>query len=359
MILTLLILFASLVILLRSSELLIDSAVSIAKFYGVTEFFIGTTIIAFGTSLPELASSLTAAFSGHTGIILGNIVGSNITNVTLILGIASIMTVMKIKKDYFKNKISVLIGIAILFFVASLDGKVSAIEGLLFLVIFVWYIIKEKKETPVMIETKAKRLLDELFGNKKNPKILTDEEIRIIKDLDHKTYRELLSKNADLKKMFGENKFKKAVNLFSISLISIVGLVIGAKYLVNSAINIAGILNINEELIGLSLIALGTSMPELAVTFTSVKKGLPNILIGNIIGSNVANILLVGGLTSIITPIIITPFSLWLAIPFMILTTIMFRNYVKTKWISRALEGIILLFFYATFLFFLALSTGV
>lgn len=359
MILTLLILIASLIILLKSSELLIDSAVSIAKFYGLTEFFIGTTIIAFGTSLPELASSLNAAFTKHPGIIIGNILGSNITNITLILGIASVMMVMNLKKNYFKNKINMLMGITLLFFILSLDGKIVWIEGILLLAIFVWYIYKEKKDTPSILETRVSKLLNEIFGKKKSLKTLTNEEVLILKSLDQKTYNELIEKNINIHKILKQSRIKKAINLFLISLLAIFGLILSAKYLVSSAVNIARLLNINEEVIGLSLIALGTSIPELAVTFTSAKKGLSNILVGNLIGSNIANILLVGGLASLIMPLEITQFSLWLIIPFMFLTTLMFKNYIKTKWMPHALEGIVLLFFYATFLFFLALSTGI
>ena len=119
MIMSIAVLILTLLILLKASEILIDTSVSIAKFAGVSQFFIGTTLIAIGTSLPELASSVFAAITKHTGIITGNIIGSNITNITLILGLASVLIAMSLKKDYCKNKINILIGVTLLFFILS------------------------------------------------------------------------------------------------------------------------------------------------------------------------------------------------------------------------------------------------
>jgi len=358
MLASLLILIISLFILLKASEMLVDSSVSIARFYGVTEFFIGSTIIALGTSLPELASSISAALSKHTGIVLGNVVGSNITNITLILGVASILITMNIKQVYFEKKTNFLIAITVLFFIVSLDRAITFIEGMFFLVIFVYYLYRQHKEMPKTTEVKLRKLLDGLFGDKLSLKDLTQEEKDILRHIDYKTSRHLREKGIDITKILERSHFFRGGKYFGAVILSIAGIILSAKYLVISVVSFAQMINISEEIIAMSIVAFGTSIPELAVTFTSARKHLPNILIGNLIGSNIANLLLVAGISSLITPLIISPFSIWFIMPFMIVSTIMLRNYIRTKWMSRLFEGFVFLFFYAIFLFFLFLSSG-
>jgi cation:H+ antiporter len=359
MILSIIIFIISIIILVKASETLIDSSMGISKFFGISEFFMGMTLIAIGTSLPELASGIIASLSNHTGLVTGNIIGSNITNITLILGISSVMIAMNIKKDLFEKNIKILISVSFLFLIVSLDKKISWVDGLLFLVIFLVYIRYEFKNTAGKEPKKITKLLNELYGNKKSLKELTQEEKDILKEIDYKTYKQLLKKGIDIKQVLKSNKFSKAFNLFGIAIISIIGIIISAKYLVSSAVDIAQLINISEELIGMSIIAFGTSVPELAITITAAKKHLPNILVGDLIGSNISNILVVGGISSIIAPLTISNLDLIFTIPFMILVTFMFRSYIRTKWLTRILEGLTLLFFYIIFLFVLTLISGI
>jgi cation:H+ antiporter len=359
MIVSIAVLILSLLILLKASEILIDTSVSIAKFAGFSQFFIGTTLVALGTSLPELASSVFAAITNHTGIVVGNIIGSNVTNITLVLGIASVLIAMNLKRDYFKNKINILIAISILFFILSLDQQINWVEGILFLVIFIWYIRKERKECPGSESSKVENLIKDLFGNKKSLKELTKEDKEILKGVNYSAYKKLKIKGIDIKKYLQVNHTAIFTKLFVIAIFSIFAVIVSSKYLVLSVVDIAKFLSISEELIAMSVIAFGTSIPELAVTITSAKKGLSDILIGNIIGSNISNLLLVGGVAALITPLTITPFTLWFIMPFMLLITLLFKNYIKTKWIGRVLEGLILLFFYAIFIFIIILTSGI
>jgi cation:H+ antiporter len=359
MILSIIILIISLIVLVKASEILIDSSVGISKFFGVSNLFMGMTLIAIGTSLPELASGIIAAFSNHTGIVVGNIIGSNITNITLILGISSIMITTSIKKDFFTEDIKILIGICFLFLILSLDKQISWVDGVLLLTIFLVYIIYQFKKTVNKRPEKITKLITELYGNEKSLKDLTQEEKEILKNIDYITYKKLMKKGIDIKQILKSNKFSKISNLFGIAIISIIGIIISAKYLVASAVDLAQFMNISEELIGMSVIAFGTSIPELAITITSARKHLPNILIGNLIGSNISNILVVGGISSLITPLMISNLDLIFTIPFMILLTLMFKKYINTKWLTRILNGLTLLFFYLLFLFVLALISGV
>ncbi len=354
---SLLILVASLFVLVKASDILVNGAATIARFYGMSEFFIGTTLVALGTSLPELATSFMASFTNHKGIIVGNIIGSNITNITLILGLASVLLIMNIKQEYFEKKINLLVGTTVLFFILALDNSIGWTEGLLFLILFIWFIRKEKKTIPPPLEEKAQQLVTALFGKKKKLKDLTTEEKEILKDIDYATFRSLKKNGIDLSKIIQLKHVGHGAKLICIALFAITGIILSVKYLISSAVDIATFLNINEEIIGMTIIAFGTSIPELAVTFTSAKKNLPNILVGNLVGSNMANILLVGGISALISPLTITNYSLWSTIPFMILMSIMFRNYIRTKGLSHILEGFTMLFFYALFIFFVMFTS--
>ncbi|MBT4730370.1 calcium/sodium antiporter [Candidatus Woesearchaeota archaeon] len=353
------ILLVSLLVLTRSSDMLLESAVGIAKYFGLTEFFIGTTLVALGTSLPELASSIIATSAGHSTIAIGNILGSNITNITLILGIASILAVIKVKEKYFLNKINYLIAASLIFIILSLDGAITWVDGILLTTLFVAYIVKEKKEALKGEEKKIQRLIQELFGKKKTLEELTEEEKGTLRNIGAKTKKELRAKGIDLEKSLKQTKTIYLVKLFGISLFALAALVASSKFLVSSAVGLAEAMSISEEIIALSLIAFGTSIPELAVTFSSLKKGLSSILIGNLIGSNIANLLLVGGISAMIGPLVVTALDWWFTIPFMIFVTLMFKNYINTKWMSKVFEGVVLLFFYAIFLLTLVLTTGI
>tara|TARA_Y100000310_G_scaffold336667_1_gene421832 strand:+ start:2292 stop:3314 length:1023 start_codon:yes stop_codon:yes gene_type:complete len=339
--------------------MLIEAAISISKFFGLSEFFIGTTIIAFGTSLPELASSISAAISNHSEIVTGNIIGSNITNLTLVLGIASTLLVVQLKEKYFSKKINLLIGASILFLLLSLDGAINFFDGLILLVLFIIFIVREQKNSLVDEEKKVQILLDQLFGKKKTLKEFTDEEKELLKNINYRTYNKLKKKGIDIKHIIERSHFSHFMKLFGISLFSLAALIASSKFLISSAIGIAETLQINEQFIGLSIIAFGTSLPELAVTFSSIKKGLSGILIGNLIGSNMSNLLLVGGVASLITPLIISPIDWWFTLPFMIFVVFLFKNYINTKWVSKVFEGLLLIFYYVLFLFIIIITSGI
>ena len=353
------ILVISLLVLLKSSDMLIEAALSISKFFGMSEFFIGTTLIAFGTSLPELASSISATLSNHAEIVTGNIIGSNITNLTLVLGIASTLLVVQIKEKYFNKKINLLIGASLLFLLLSLDGAINFFDGLILLAFFILFIYYEKKSAVVAEEKNVKKLLDQLFGKKKTLKEISKEEREILKNINYRTYTQLKKKGIDIKHIIERSHFSHSLKMFGMILFSLAALIASSKFLISSAVGIAEALEINEQFIGLSLIAFGTSIPELAVTFSSIKKGLSGILIGNLIGSNMSNLLLVGGVASLINPLIISPIDWWFTLPFMIFVVFLFKNYLNTEWISKVFEGLLLIFYYVLFLFILVITSGI
>ncbi len=302
-----LIFILSLVILIKGSDFFVEHSAKLARHIGVSEFVIGLTLVSIGTSLPELATSISASFSKESGLIIGNIVGSNIANIGLILAMGALLFVIKTKEKMFIKNSKFLVAITILFIILSIDGIISFIDASLFLIIFTFYLIH-------------------LFRAKEEQKEIHYEKL---------PKREL---KKDLTKSI----------LFI--LLGILGLYFGADLLIPSAINIAKFFKVPTEIIGVILIAVGTSLPELFVTITAARKNLEKILVGNIIGSNISNLLLIIGISGIINPIKISNLALLYLMPFMFVMTILFFIYIRKNWSARLMQGISLLALYLIFI---------
>lgn len=301
-----------LVILVKSSDYFVDYSSRIAKKLGISDFVIGLTLVALGTSLPELMSSIYASYIGNSDLVVGNIAGSNFANIGLILGIGGIIYMITIDKKMFKKEGMIML-FSTLLFLAFLytNNEMNRTEGIILLILFILYTLYALGISINKIKRIGKTLI--------NPKKLKNQG-RIIKD-------------------------------FIIVLISAIGIFFGAKYTVTNAIKIANSLHIPEYIIAFTIIALGTSLPELSVTISSARKGLGNILMGNVIGSNIANILLVGGVSSIINPLRLT------AIPTLIATlliTLLLVLFMKNLKINRK-KGIFFLISYVLFIIWTAL----
>lgn len=244
-----------LLLLLSGGHFLVNAGVSAARKFKIAPFIIGATVVAFGTSAPELLVSVDAALSGHPAMVLGNVVGSNIANVALVLGTtACILTLPVQSKKLFSDWLLVVFSSILLFFF-TYNNSITAIEGIGFLAILALY----------------------LFAAIKSPKVESDDD-------EIKTY----------------SNWWLIIIAF---LASGVALAIGADLLVDGASNIARYYNISERIIAITIIAFGTSLPELATSVVAALKKQTDISIGNIIGSNLFNILAVIGISSIITPI--------------------------------------------------------
>ncbi|MDP2908220.1 MAG: calcium/sodium antiporter [Nanoarchaeota archaeon] len=338
----------ALAVLVKGSDFFVSSASKLAKYFGVSDFVIGLTVVAIGTSLPEFASAIVAALSNNTGLIIGNIVGANITNICLNLGLSAVIVVLEIKKTMFRRDGLFLIIISLLFLIFALDKTVSRLEGIILYTLFMFYISYLFRFQP----SKGK------FGFKKYFKNFNGEFL--LRFIRPNTYKEILLTGfkfiSPRKSLTPEEE-----NFFSmfknVTLLIIGGLAIyySAEYLVPSAVNIAHYFKVPEDIIGLVLISIGTTLPELSVSLTAAKKGLSNILIGNVLGSNIANILLIGGVSAIIHPLAINTISLYYTIPFMILMTFMLLSFIRAHWILKMFQGLILLIFYLLFIISLVL----
>lgn len=270
-------LFAGLLLLYYGADYLVIGSSRLAISFGVRPLIIGMTIVAFATSMPELMVSLLAAIKGSSDIATGNIIGSNIANIGLILGVAALLSPMAVARTTLTREIPFMIVASVLLFLFALDGVLSFINGLiLFLLLlgFLAYCLRSARE-------------------KRFDPQMSDE----ITELGGKTRNKVL--------------------LYII--IGIVGLAFGAELMVRSAVTIARAMGISELIIGMSIVALGTSLPELAASVMSACKGEMDISVGNVIGSNIFNILFVLGVCPMIRALPVEPSVLTFQLPIMLL----------------------------------------
>ncbi len=298
-------------LLIYSADWLIQTSVKFSLLAHLTPLFIGLIIIAFGTSAPELGVGVVAAVKNKKLIALGNVIGSNIANIGLILGICLLFQPIKIDEKIFKNEFPVMVGAVFLLYILSRDLILTRGDGIIFLIIFFCFCI---------------------FSYKKARKEFKLEEVKEFK----------------LNKYLRKIKSKKITFLFLI--LSLAGLIEGADLMIKGATALAKILKINLWIIGIIIFAIGTSLPELVASLTASLKGIPAISIGNIIGSNIFNILFILGTVSLIKPIPLSSSFLKFEYKMLFLFSLMPLLGIKSKKLSR-LEGAIFFISYLIFIF--------
>ncbi len=250
------------VFLVKGADWFVDGAASIATKFGIPQLIIGLTIVAMGTSAPEAAVSITAAAGGNADITIGNVVGSNILNIFVILGLTALVNPVVVQKSSLIVDIPVVIGITAMIFVMGLDGSISRFDAVIMLIVFVSYLLY-------------------LIWDAKRSKALgleTNEDSEEIKNLS-------LPKSL----------------IFTV--IGLALIVAGSNCVVEGATFIAEKAGLSERFIGLTIVALGTSLPELFTSVTAAMKKNSDIAVGNILGSNIFNILFVVGLSGLIIPV--------------------------------------------------------
>ena len=257
MIVQILLLAVGFVMLVKGADWFVDGASGIAEKFHIPQLIIGLTIVAMGTSAPEAAVSISAAIKGNADITIGNIVGSNILNILIILGLSSVITSLAVAKSTVKFEIPIMIAITGLLLVQGLDGTISLLDGIILVAAFIGY-------------------LTYLFVMAKRDPNMADAPAP-------------------------QNKPLWQALLFTV--IGLVLIVWGSNVAVDAASAIARLLGLSERFIGLTIVALGTSLPELFTSVAAARKGNADIAIGNIVGSNIFNILFVVGLSSLIIPV--------------------------------------------------------
>ncbi len=262
MLLSVFLIIIGFIFLIASADLLVDGSSGIAKKFHIPEIIIGLTIVSIGTSMPELFVSITSALEGHSDMSLGNIIGSNLSNLLLILGLSAIIKPVVFQKEtrLYEIPMCLFFTITLMIFCNTNDG-ISRIEGVVLLLlfcVFLGYTI--------------------FMGIKESKTNLEKDDAK-------------------------EEKNNSIVKNIILVILGVIGLKVGGDLTVDNAVNVANYFNISEKIISLTILAVGTSLPELVTSVTAAIKGNSDIAIGNIIGSNIFNILLILGVASIIKPI--------------------------------------------------------
>lgn len=302
-----------LALLVKGGDYLVDGSVAIAKRAKLSEMVIGLTVVGFGTSMPELLVSAQSAWMGNSGIAIGNVVGSNISNIALILGLTSIVHVIPAQKITLKLDLPFMLLSFVLFVAIAMTGsvgRVAGVIGVLMLICFVSYQVRQSRKA-----NKAKEIIA-----KENPEAHEEAEPMAL---------------------------WKAILLV---IVSFLAMVFGANILVEGASNIARLLGVTDRIIGLTIVAIGTSLPELFSSVMAAIKGKTDMAIGNIIGSGTFNILCVIGVSSIITPIMATNIGFAFDYALMIFLGVLLWLFLRSKHLLERWEGFVLTAIYIAYL---------
>lgn len=299
-----------LVLLPLGAEALVRGSTGLALRMGISTLAIGLTVVAFGTGSPELVLSIEAARAGNSGIALGNVIGSNIANITLVLGLSSLVKPIRVRSALVRREMPLMIAVTLLLCAMLLDGRLSRLEGLELVIgavaytVFTYLVAKGGDSKAVVAE------FDAALGGSRRPVWL------------------------------------EAVLLSA----GLVGLLAGAHLLLKGTLSIATDLGVSQVVIGLTIVAVGTSLPELATSVTSAVRNEADVAFGNVIGSNVFNILAVLGVTALIRPFEVHGLRMIdvvvLVASAVLLLPLMWRGRVLNRW-----EGAVLLIGYAVYMY--------
>ncbi|MGB3534169.1 MAG: calcium/sodium antiporter [Microcoleaceae cyanobacterium] len=295
----------SLSILIKFSDFFTESAGKIGVVLGFSPFIIGVTIVAIGTSLPELISSLVAVSQDSTEIVAGNVIGSNIANIFLIIGVATLISSpLKISYNLLNVDLPLFVGSAFLLYFTLSDGRFSFGEAILCIIGYIIHLAYTIRCGQIESEINSDNV-------DRNPGYLIKQVLFLL--------------------------------FFS------AGMFIGAKYTIESIIEISSILNIGKEVIAVSAVALGTSLPELAVTYSAARKGDPEVAIGNVLGSNIFNSLIVMGIPGLITELEVPELLRTDGLPMLLAATLLFFFVTQDKQVTKW-EGWLFFVLYAWFI---------
>lgn len=301
----LILLIVGFILLIKGSDFFVDGSSNIASILKIPTLIVGLTIVAFGTSAPEAAVSITSSLSGNNALAVSNVIGSNLFNMMLIIGLCALLRELKIGRDVLNKDLPFLVVItAILSGFIIIGWSISRVEGIiLFLLIigYVSYLVYSAKNT-------------------KEAQIVEKPKMGLLRSI-----------------------------IYIIG--GMAGIIIGADFVVDSASYIAMAFGMSETLVGLTIVAIGTSLPELVTSLTALKKEENQLIIGNVIGSNIFNILFVLGASSIISPITINP-NMLIDVALMLVVTILFFIFGKTQDKYDKKEGFVLVALFIAYMAF-------
>jgi len=322
MIITYILLIVGFVFLIKGADMFVDGSSSVAKLLKVPSIIIGLTIVAMGTSAPEAAVSITAAVNGANDISIGNVIGSNFFNLLMVVGICSIFRPMKVDKKILRGEFPQAILIQLLLLIMCLDtfifksqqATVGRIDGIILVILFIAFILLQIRNAK-----KAAQIQNDLIPSQ-------EDEIKIM------------------------SPFKSILFI----IIGLALVVVGGDFVVDSATEIARVFGLSENFIGLTIIAMGTSLPELVTSVVASKKGENDLALGNVIGSNMCNILLVLGASAAIHPVTVNVLSIYDLVILSIVSIVAYILCFAKREVNR-FKGIIFVLMYAAYMVYIVL----
>jgi cation:H+ antiporter len=309
-----LLLVAGLTLLIVGAEALVRGAAQLAGRLGLPPLVIGLTVVSFGTSAPELAVGVGSALEGQPGLALGNVVGSNIANVLLILGVSALVAPLVVKRQLVRLDVPLMILLSIATFVLAANGVLDRVDGLLLVAAAVGYTGWT------------------LYNGRR------DGMNGVVEDVP---------------KPRGPWPLDLVLQAVGLGL-----LVLGARWLISGAVGIASALGLSELVIGLTIVAAGTSLPELAISVVAVMRGQRDIAVGNVVGSNIANLVIVLGVTSAVAPIPVPDGALSFDLPVMVAVAIACLPVFFTRMAIRRWEGALFIGYYVAYLAYVFLDSA-
>lgn len=300
---------AGLAMLFFGAEWLVKGSIAISNKLGVSQLVIGLTVVAFGTSTPELAVSVSSAMQGLSDVALGNVVGSNIVNIGAILGISAMISPIIVSKSAIRKEVPIMIGISFLLLAIIIDGKIDFVDGLLLvigIIVFTGYSYRSsKKDTDI-------------------------EEIPVSQKLQ-------------------KNVFSKSIIFMIMGLALLTG---GSFLTVDNAVIIGASFGVSELFMGLTIVAIGTSLPELTTSVVAARKGHADLSVGNIVGSNIFNILAILGVSSLISGITVSE-QILIDVGIMLAFSLVLIPIMRSGFVISRKEGILLIAGYVGYVVFL------
>ena len=326
---TVLLFVLGLILLVAGAEVLVKGASRLALSFGISPLVVGLTVMAFGTSAPELAVSVQSAWQGQTDLAVANVVGSNIVNILLILGLSALIIPLLVDRQLIRQEVPIMVGASFLMWILALNGSIGRVEGAVLFAMVVAYTVFVIRQSRRNVAAAA------ASGSTEN-----SDEI----DLP-----EPGSWGAKVPVQLG---------MIVVGLILLVG---GSSLMVDAAVTFARLLGVSEVVIGLTVVAIGTSLPEIAASITAAIRGQRDMAVGNVVGSNIFNILSVLGLSALVAPTALTiaPSMLNFDIPVMVAIAvaclpIFFTGHLIARW-----EGALFFGYYVAYLLYLVLdATG-
>lgn len=297
-------------LLIKGADWFVDGSSSLAKFLRVPSAIIGLTIVAFGTSAPELSVSVTAGLSGQNEIAISNVLGSNLFNLLVVTGVCAIIAAVPVNRNIIRRELPLSIAAAVMLLIFCLTGNtVSRIEGILFLAVFAWFLFRQIKEA--------------LSSRHEAPSDPMEQVISPVKSI-------------------------------ILIVIGCIGVVLGGTLVVDNATIIARNFGLSETFIGLTIIAIGTSLPELVTSVVASGKGENDLAIGNVVGSNIFNILMILGLSTTLHPITVQYTAIVDSI-FLIAVSVLVLLFCRTRRYIDRWEGVIMVALYAAYSVYITL----